>query len=94
LHKKPELNKHLHAAKAFHQLSPLPAAGHFSSPTELFVHQTKGCRISLWSVMRNYKHKLSSFITSFVALSLILAMGPYLTLNTAPSLGTLLTLLP
>lgn len=44
--------------------------------------------------MENTKQRLAGFILSFTSLSFILAMGPYLTLKTAPALGTLLTLLP
>lgn len=45
-------------------------------------------------MMEVNKQRLTGFILSFVSLSFILAMGPYLTLKTAPALGTLLTLLP
>ena len=44
--------------------------------------------------MENNKQQLTGFALSFVGLCSILAMGPYLTLKTAPALGTLLTLLP
>lgn len=44
--------------------------------------------------MENTKQRLTGFILSFASLSLILAMGPYLTLKTAPALGTLLLMLP
>lgn len=44
--------------------------------------------------MENNKQRFAGFILSFVSLSFILAMGPYLTLKTAPALGSLLTLLP
>ncbi len=44
--------------------------------------------------MENNKQQLTGFALSFVGLCFILAMGPYLTLKTAPALGTLLTLLP
>lgn len=42
----------------------------------------------------NNKQRLMGFILSFISLSFILAMGPYLTLKTAPALGTLLLMLP
>lgn len=44
--------------------------------------------------MENCTQKLRGFLLSFTALSLILAAGPYLTLKTAPALGTLLSILP
>lgn len=44
--------------------------------------------------MENIKQRFAGFMLSFISLSLILAMGPYLTLKTAPALGTLLAMLP
>ncbi len=44
--------------------------------------------------MQNNKQRFTAVLLSFISLSFILAMGPYLTLNTAPAMGTLLTLLP
>lgn len=44
--------------------------------------------------MENCKQKLSSFVFSFMVLSLILAAGPYLTLKTVPALGILLAIIP
>jgi hypothetical protein len=45
-------------------------------------------------MMESNKQRFSGFLLSFICLSLILAAGPYLTLKTAPALGTILTLLP
>ncbi len=45
-------------------------------------------------MMEKHTQKLPDFLLSFASLSLILAMGPYLTLKSAPALGTLLALLP
>lgn len=45
-------------------------------------------------MMENNKQRWTGFLLSFASLSFILAVGPYLTLKTAPALGTLLTLLP
>jgi hypothetical protein len=45
-------------------------------------------------MMENIKQRCTAFVLSFISLSFILGMGPYLTLQTAPALGTLLTMLP
>ncbi|MBU1619734.1 MAG: hypothetical protein KJ556_07220 [Gammaproteobacteria bacterium] len=45
-------------------------------------------------MMENIKQRFKGFLLSFICLSCILGMGPYLTLQTAPALGTLLTMLP
>ncbi|MDR7122850.1 hypothetical protein [Rheinheimera soli] len=45
-------------------------------------------------MMENIKQRCTAFVLSFISLSCILAMGPYLTLKTAPALGTLLSILP
>ncbi len=44
--------------------------------------------------MDNNKQGFAGFLLSFICLSLILAAGPYLTLKTAPALGTFLRLMP
>lgn len=44
--------------------------------------------------MDKNKQGFSGFLLSFICLSLILATGPYLTLKTAPALGTFLRLMP
>ncbi len=45
-------------------------------------------------MMEKHTQRWTGFLLSFASLSFILAMGPYLTLKTAPALGTLLALLP
>lgn len=44
--------------------------------------------------MQNNKQRFTGVLLSFISLSFILAMGPYLTLKTAPAMGSLLALLP
>jgi len=45
-------------------------------------------------MLEKHSQKLPDLLLSFAGLSFILAIGPYLTLKSAPALGTLLTLLP